>query len=105
MEPLEVAPLSTGERIFTGLYMVLSALRADDAEPLLILDELFGTLDKANGLLVLQRLRETGAQSFVAAADANPSVLPALDAVWRFYPKAENAELAPPIVIQSRKRE
>jgi chromosome segregation ATPase len=105
MEPLEVAPLSTGERIFTGLYMVLAALRAADAEPLLILDELFGTLDKANGLLVLQRLRETGAQSFVAAADANPAVLPALDAVWRFYPKAENAEFAPPIVVQARKRE
>lgn len=105
MEPLEIAPLSTGERIFTGLYMVLSALRAADAEPLLILDELFGTLDKANGLLVLQRLRETGAQSFVAAADANPAVLPALDAVWRFYPKAENAQYAPQIVIQARKRE
>jgi chromosome segregation ATPase len=98
-EPLEVAPLSSGERIFTGLYMVLSALRAADAEPILVLDELFGTLSPGHALLTAQRLRETGVQTFIAAPDIHPNVLPAMDAVWRFYPKADDADYAPPVVI------
>jgi chromosome segregation ATPase len=103
-EPLETARLSQGEKVVTGLFIVLAALRAVDAAPLLVLDEFLGTLDDVNATLVFQRLREAGAQSFIASPHVRPRVYALADTLWQFSPRREGEPLAPPVAAEDRRR-
>ncbi len=101
----ELAPLSQGQEVMTGLLLVLAALKAVEATPILLLDELMSTLDEVNAPLVLQQLRITGAQCFVATPHIRPQADVIADVIWSLRPRHREHLLAPPIAALVRQWE
>jgi chromosome segregation ATPase len=93
------AYLSRGQSVLTSLFLVLSALRAIGAAPILILDELMSLLDEANAPLVLESLRSTDAQCFVATPQSRAGLENYADILWGFQQKAEDKPDAPPVAV------
>ncbi len=100
--PLEDAPLSQGQKVMTGLFLVLSALQAVGATPILLLDELMSTLDEINAPSVLDGLRSTGAQCLVATPHIRPQADAVADALWALQPLADGGDHAPPVGVLVR---
>jgi len=97
------APLSRGQEVLTGLYLVLAALRTVHATPVLLLDELMSFLDERNAPRVMAGLRETGVQCFVATPQSRPEADEHADVLWGFSCKEPGQEDAPPIVVIVRR--
>jgi chromosome segregation protein len=102
-QELESASLSQGQEVITGLFLVLAALQAVRATPILLLDELMSTLDEYYAPLVLDQLRVTDAQCFVATPHVRPQADAIADAIWAFQPRAEDAPYAPPVGVLTRR--
>jgi chromosome segregation ATPase len=96
---LAQAYLSRGQSVLTSLFLVLAALRAIGAAPILILDELMSLLDEANAPLVLESLRSTEAQCFVATPQSRAGLENYADVLWGFQQKAEDKPDAPPVAV------
>lgn len=101
----ELAPLSQGQEVMTGLLLVLAALKAVEATPILLLDELMSTLDEVNAPLVLQQLRITGTQCFVATPHIRPQADVIADVIWSLRPRHREHLHAPPIAALVRQKE
>jgi chromosome segregation ATPase len=101
--PLSSAPLSRGQEVLTGLYLVLAALRAVKATPILILDELMSLLDERNAPRVLAGLRDAGVQCFVATPQSRPGADEFADVMWGFFKRPETELYAPPIAVVARR--
>lgn len=101
----ELAPLSQGQEVMTGLLLVLAALKAVEATSILLLDELMSTLDEVNAPLVLQQLRVTGAQCFVATPHVRPQADVIADVIWSLRPRHREHLHAPPIAALVRQWE
>ena len=99
------APLSRGQEVITSLYLVLAALRAVRATPILLLDELVALLDETNAPRVLQGLRETGVQAFVATPQVRLRTDAEADVIWGFSRKRKDMDEAPPIEVMIRRPE
>ena len=99
---LENAPLSQGQEVMTGLFLVLAALQTVRATPILLLDELMSTLDEVNAPLVLSRLQMAGAQCFVATPHIRPQADAISDVVWVLQPRVEGDSHAPPVGMLTR---
>ena len=63
------------------------------------------TLDEYYAPLVLDQLRVTDAQCFVATPHVRPQADAIADAIWAFQPRAEGAPYAPPVGVLRRKRD
>lgn len=103
MQSLETAYLSQGQGVMTGLFLILAALQAVRATPILLLDELMSTLDEFNAPLVLEQLRITGAQCFVATPHIRPQADSIADAIWALQPRQEEQTYAPPVGVLVRR--
>lgn len=97
------APLSRGQEVLTSLYLVLAALRAVHATPILLLDELVALLDESNAPKVLAGLRETGVQAFVATPQNRLGANEEADVLWGFSRKGTNQVEAPAIAVLVRR--
>lgn len=104
-QPLSSAPLSRGQEVLTGLYLVLSALRAVHATPILLLDELMSLLDEENVPRVLAGLRETGVQCFVATPQSRSGADEHADVLWGFSSKGTDQEYAAPLAVMVRRED
>lgn len=105
MQALENAPLSQGEQVITGLFLVLAALQAVRATPILLLDELMSTLDEINAPIVLEGLRRTGAQCFIATPHIRPQADAIADVLWALQPLNEGQSYAPTVGVLVRNQE
>lgn len=104
-QPLSSAPLSRGQEVLTGLYLVLAALRAVKATPILILDELMSLLDERNAPRVLAGLRDAHVQCFVATPQSRPGADEFSDVMWGFFKRAETEDYAPPVAVMAHRHE
>lgn len=104
-QDIESAPLSQGQEVVTGLFLVLAALQAVKATPILLLDELMSTLDEVIAPLVLQQLKLTDAQCFVATPHIRPQADAIADAIWALQPRTEGELYAPPVGVLTRRRD
>ena len=102
-QPWEAAPLSQGQEVMTGLLLVLAALQAVGATPILLLDELMSTLDEVNAPLVLEQLRQVRAQCFVATPHFRPQADTLADVIWMLQPRQPGIDYAPPVGVIVRR--
>jgi len=102
MHSLEDAPLSQGQQVMTGLFLVLAALQAVQSTPILLLDELMSTLDEVNAPIVLDGLRRAGAQCLIATPHIRPQADIVADVLWALQPIAEGQSYAPPVGVLVR---
>lgn len=103
--PLEDAPLSQGQQVIAGLFLVLAALQAVQSTPILLLDELMSTLDEVNAPIVLDGLRRTGAQCLIATPHIRPQADAVADVLWALQPITEGQPYAPPVGVLVRGNE
>lgn len=103
-QDLENAPLSQGQEVVTGLFLVLAALQAVKATPILLLDELMSTLDEVIAPLVLEQLRVTEAQCFVATPHIRPQADAIADVIWALQPRVQSEPYAPPVGVLTRRK-
>lgn len=104
-QTLESANLSQGQEVMTGLFLVLAALNAVGATPILLLDELMSTLDEVNAPLVLRSLKATQVQCLVATPHVRPQADAIADVIWGFQPMPETANYASPVAVLVRRSE
>ena len=83
---------------------MLAALRAVRATPILLLDELVALLDENNAPRILQGLRETGVQAFVATPQTRLRTNAEADVIWGFSRKGKDMDEAPPIEVMVRRQ-
>ncbi|HNT75679.1 MAG TPA: ATP-binding protein [Anaerolineae bacterium] len=102
LRSLEDAPLSQGQQVITGLFLVLAALQAVQSTPILLLDELMSTLDEVNAPIVLDGLRRTGAQCLIATPHIRPQADAVADVLWALQPITEGQPYAPPVGVLVR---